>query len=117
MLEFTRSTLRQHIGVCEVCPCELFCVWILALCGRNSPSHLPLLPPSPQVFLWDPWGERERARDRGRRRKEERGAVCLPLTLSLWGPKMGSVSRTLTYCQEENMRTRGRDEKKEGKGR
>ena len=30
---------------------------------------------------------------------------------------MGSVSRTPTCCQEENMRTRGRDEKKEREGR
>lgn len=82
---------------------------------RDRPSHLLLL-----LFSLDPVfpvGSMRRERDGAQRRDEERAAVCLPLTLSLWEPKMGSVSRTPTCCQETNVRMRGRDDEKDRKGR
>lgn len=75
---------------------------------RDGPSHLLLCYLTPVYPVGSMTTEREG-------RKEERGAVCLLLTLSLWEPKMGSVSRTPTCCQEENVRTSRRDEKKESK--
>lgn len=67
-----------------------------------------------QVLLWDLMG-RETERQ-GQKEKRGEGSSLSPINIIIWELKMGSFSRTLIYCQEKSMRTRGRDEKKESSG-
>lgn len=52
----------------------------------------------------------------GQEEKRGEGSSLSPINVIIWELKMGSFSRTLIHCQEEKMRMRGRDEKKESTG-
>lgn len=106
MSEFTRSTWGQHLAYAEVqlclclCLCMpiYLCVRILALCEESF-----CVTPSPFLSSGHGFSCGILRESEGRR---EGRAICLLLTLSQWERRMDSVSRTLTFCQEENPRTK-----------